>query len=149
MAEGAKIILSVDCFIRENAIAIEPLFVKVILACFLPLGIILIACLIWAVLGLCFKSWQIRRNIVISIIVLIFVQLPTISSITMAVYNCSDIFKDGNTYLANDMSITCWEGEQKKYAMNFGIPIILVWIIGFPILALIIMFRNRKRLSDE
>jgi hypothetical protein len=67
----------------------------------------------------------------------------------MDVYNCVDIFKDGNTYLAYDMSITCWEGMQKKYAFNIGVPIVLVWIIGCPILALIVLFRNRKRLSDE
>jgi ABC-type phosphate transport system permease subunit len=40
-----------------------------------------------------------------SIIILIFMTLPTVTSITFAIYNCVDVFNDGNTYLALDVSM--------------------------------------------
>lgn len=149
IAESSSIILSVDCFIRNKGVSMHPAFAKLIVACVFPLAMIIGIIVVWLLFKLCCKKWQIKRNIIISIIVLIFIALPPISTITMSIYNCVDIFADGNSFLAVDMSIKCWEGEQSKYAKRFGVPVIIIWIVGFPVFALILLFKNRKRLQNE
>lgn len=63
------------------------------------------ATILWLVAGLIRRTLEVKRNIIISIIVLIFLFLPSISSITMSIYNCIDIFNDGRSFLAVDMSL--------------------------------------------
>jgi len=84
-----------------------------------------------------------------SVIILIFMTLPAVTTITFAIYNCVDVFSDGNTYLALDVSLECWTGNHNFYAKNLGIPIISLWIVGLPIVAWFILFRKRNQLSDE
>jgi hypothetical protein len=84
-----------------------------------------------------------------SIIISVFCFLPTITSITFAIFNCVDIFNDGDKYLAVDLDIKCWEGEHDYYAKRFGIPIMLIWVMGAPLLALFILFRKRKVLMEK
>lgn len=88
-------------------------------------------------------------NLIVSIIVLIFVTLPSISSITLSVYNCIDIFNDGDSYLAVDMSVKCWEGSHAYYARRFGIPIVVFWVIGLPLIAFVQLFRKRTHLQED
>jgi len=40
-----------------------------------------------------------------SVIILIFMTLPSVTTITFGIYNCIDIFGDGQTYLAIDLGI--------------------------------------------
>ena len=88
-------------------------------------------------------------NLIKSIIIIIFISLPPITSITFAIYNCVEIFNDGDSYLALDMDIQCWEDNHSYYAKSFGIPIIVIWVIGLPTLALAILFTKRKQLQEQ
>lgn len=83
-----------------------------------------------------------------SVIIVIFICLPPITSITFSIFNCISIFNDGDTYLALDMDIQCWQDSHQYYANSFGIPIIIIWVIGFPVLALGILTYKRLRLND-
>mmetsp|Transcript_7339 Transcript_7339/g.6561 ORF Transcript_7339/g.6561 Transcript_7339/m.6561 type:complete len:84 (-) Transcript_7339:1540-1791(-) len=82
-----------------------------ILSCVILVGAIILAIIVWALAGLVKKTLTVKRNMIISTIVLIFLFLPSISSITMSIYNCIDIFGNGDSYLAVDMSLQCWAGE--------------------------------------
>jgi hypothetical protein len=75
--------------------------------------------------------------------------LPPITSMTFGIYNCVEIFNDGDTYLAQDMSLQCWDGEHNYYAKSFGIPIIIIWIVALPVAALVILFLRRKTLGEQ
>ena len=88
-------------------------------------------------------------KLTMSIIILIFMTLPTVTSITFAIYNCVNVFNDGKTYLALDVSLQCWSGDHNFYAQNLGIPIIALWIVGLPLVAWYILFRKRASLSDD
>lgn len=88
-------------------------------------------------------------KLTMSIIILIFMTLPTVTSITFAIYNCVNVFNDGNTYLALDVSLQCWSGDHNFYAQNLGIPIISLWIVGLPLITWYILFRKRTNLADD
>jgi hypothetical protein len=96
-----------------------------------------------------YKTPKVMSKLTMSIIILIFMTLPTVTSITFAIYNCVDVFNDGSTYLALDVSLQCWTGDHNFYAQNLGIPIIIIWIVGLPLVAWFILFRKRQNLSDD
>lgn len=108
-----------------------------ILICLFPVVAILIIIAFWAILYVLKRNNSTKTNLVVSITILIFITLPSISSITLSIYNCIDIFKDGHSYLAVDMNLMCWEGEHNYYARNLGIPIIILWVIGLPFIAFV------------
>mmetsp|Transcript_10414 Transcript_10414/g.10442 ORF Transcript_10414/g.10442 Transcript_10414/m.10442 type:complete len:245 (-) Transcript_10414:395-1129(-) len=149
IAKSSDIVLSVDCFIRKQTEKYEPIFVKMILACVILVGALAFVLAFWGVVAVITKRFQIKRNIIISTIVIIFVFLPAVSSITMSIFSCIDIFKDGNSYLALDLSIKCWSGDQDYYAKRFGLAIVFIWILGFPLLGLFILIKNRRNLEDD
>jgi hypothetical protein len=84
-----------------------------------------------------------------SISILVYTFLPTIAAINLQVFNCVDFASEGTSYLMIDLDEQCWEGDHKFYAVRFGIPTILVWIVGFPCAAFIYLFRNRSDLSNK
>ena len=149
IAKSSDIVLSVDCFIRNKTENYEPIYVKMILSAVILLAAIIFTIAFWGIIALITKRFKAKQNIIISVIVLIFLFLPSISSITMSIYSCVDIFEDGFSYLAVDMSIKCWEGNQHFYAMRYGLAIVIIWIIGFPLLGMVILWKNRNNLDDE
>lgn len=120
-----------------------------ILACLLPLLCIAAVIIFWSIIGYFRRNTGAFTKLVMSIIILIFMTLPAVTTITFAIYNCIDVFSDGNTYLAIDMSLQCWTGDHEYYSNRFGIPIIVIWILGLPIIALIVLFRKRFQLSED
>jgi hypothetical protein len=120
-----------------------------VLAILFPALCIFIISLFWGILGYFRKDVQSMTRFIMSITILIFMTLPAVTTITFAIYNCVDVFEDGKTYLALDVSLECWNGSHNFYARNFGIPIIIIWIVGLPLFALYIMCRQRKQLAEE
>lgn len=105
IAKSSEIILSIDCFVRDNGIETHPIFIKMIIACMFPLICIVAAILFWSIVRVFRRNSEAMTKLVTSIIIIIFIALPTITSITFSIYNCIEIFNDGDTYLAIDMDI--------------------------------------------
>ena len=140
---------SVDCFIHNNGISIPPPFYKMILACIFPLICIGSVSIFWALIWYLKKNSKAWTKLGSSVIILIFITLPILTTITFSIYNCVDALNDGHTYLALDMSLQCWTGDHYKYAVAIGVPVIIIWIIALPLLALYLLFRKRKELGNE
>jgi len=131
-----------------DGIEVYPLFVKAALVAFVPIGAFMVSFILAAFATCIHKHSSYWRNLIVTNIVLMFVVLPPITSITFALYNCVDVFNDENTYLAVDVDIQCWEGDHNYYAKKVGIPSTVFWIVGVPLVALFILFRRRQRLHD-
>ena len=102
-----------------------------------------------AMLSTAFKhDTSFKRNFIVCFIVLMFVVLPPITSITFSIYNCINVYDDGSKYLAIDVNNECWTGDHKFYALNIGVPSIACWIVGLPLIAFIVLFKKRKGLMD-
>lgn len=110
IAKSTEVLLSIDCFLKDNNISTHPVFAKMILACILPVGLVFFFSVLWLLLGLLLIRVNSLKNLIVTVIVLVFITLPSITSITFGIYNCIDIFGDGDTYLAADMSVACWTG---------------------------------------
>lgn len=149
ITKASEILFSVDCFLRDNGIETQPHYFKMVMACVFPFVGILLVAVFWWLLYYFYKTPKVMSKLTMSIIILIFMTLPTVTSITFAIYNCVDVFNDGSTYLALDVSLQCWTGDHNFYAQNLGIPIIIIWIVGLPLVAWFILFRKRQNLSDD
>lgn len=75
--------------------------------------------------------------------VLIFLALPSVTSTTFSIFNCTEVFNDGDKYLISDLNIKCWEGEHNSFGYTFGIPSALIWMTGVPLVMFIILYKKR------
>ena len=149
IAQSSQILFSVDCFIKDNDIHTEPQYFKMILAIIFPAICIFLISAFWIIFDRFRPNTHTFTRLIMSVTILIFITLPAVTTITFAIYNCVEVFQDDKTYLALDVNLQCWTGDHNFYARNIGIPIIIIWIVGLPLLALFIMFRQRKFLADE
>lgn len=62
-------------------------------------------------------------------------------------FNCMEI--DGVSYLMSDFSIECWSTEHTRMTMYITVPVIIVWVIGFPALVLYLLYKNRFVLNEK
>ena len=83
----------------------------------------------------------------VSTMVFVFLIYPTIASYVFSLGNCIEI--DGIKYFENETSIECWSSEHLKIFFFVGLPTLLIWIIGFPLLMFFLMFKNRHKLDDK
>jgi hypothetical protein len=60
--------------------------------------------------------------------------------------NCTTI--DGISYLKRDYSIQCWKDYHIKVVKYIVIPIIVIWILAFPLLVFFILLKNKKNLDS-
>ena len=63
-----------------------------------------------------------------------------------AIFNCIELIP-GEFYMTNDMSIQCWKTDHLIYSLTVAIPSILIWCISVPITLVVILYKNRAKLS--
>ena len=82
-----------------------------------------------------------KRNTVATVILFVFMLYPSIAKNSFDIFNCIKI--DGVYYMKRDLTIQCWESTHLYMVFAIGIPILIIWILGFPILISIILYRNK------
>ena len=145
IGEASNSILSFDCFINANISSSErmnPFFMKILISAMLPLMLIIFYALFWAPISYKFNSMYFyKRAVIVSVIVCIFLIHPTLMELAFSMYNCYSL--EGESYMMKDMRIICWESEHASYAFGLGLPMIFIWIIGFPLLGFLILYKNK------
>lgn len=48
-----------------------------------------------------------------------------------------------------DLDEQCWTGTHSHYAFRYGIPTILIWIVGLPVVSFLYLFKNRHLLESD
>jgi len=46
------------------------------------------------------------------------------------------------------MALPCWDSKHLKYVFAVGIPAMVIWVFGVPLLCLAILFKHRRQ-QDE
>ena len=52
-------------------------------------------------------------------------------------------------YLSADLEEPCWRDRHLAYVLVLALPQVILYVFGLPLLSLLMMFRNRHRLSDH
>ena len=131
-----------------NAFAPNATIFKTFLISLLPLFLIILYITIWLIVWVPLKKYfeDIKRNIVVSIIVILFLLHPAVTRAGLNIFQC---VKSGDSEyrVRIDMNMKCYSNQHLKWCAILGIPMILIWGLGIPISALIVMIRLRKSLD--
>lgn len=142
-------IVSYDCFLVSTNLNIfgssKHLF-KVFVSSFLPLIFIGIAFIIFLCCKLIlWKRIKFIRWILIGIITVLFNLYSNTTSLILSIFNCKKI--EDEILLLRDLEIKCWTGSHAWWAFMFGIPMIILFVFGLPILGCVVLYLNRKKLG--
>ncbi|CDW74830.1 UNKNOWN [Stylonychia lemnae] len=148
-------IFSLDCMYRQStSLSIPTLYLKVIFFGLMPF--------IFSGMGAAFwfgiyiyknlkKQPQINlwRNINVTTYMFSYICYPMITNQTFSLFSCQKFEEEeGRSFLKADYDIECWTGLHLQMIQFIGIPFIVFWIFGFPILFFFRLFRHRKNFND-
>ena len=145
--------LSLDCFISHTDV--KGLFTsnsifKLFVLSILPLILFSIVALIWVIVKLIKKQWvpEMRRNLAISFITIVFILHPTLALNSLSIFQCVEIDHNvSKVRLYTEME--CYSREHIFWCLILGLPILVFWVILMPVLALILLIRNFKKQGDN
>jgi len=120
----------------------------------LPIVLVLSCSLVWLAIEQ-FKGvyWYYPNYSSVSVVVkassvaLLYLIFPGLCSETFAMFSCRDVC--GLTLLRVDLDEPCWEGRHGSFAWFLGVPMLICYVIGLPICALIGVWRVHKRAADR
>lgn len=83
----------------------------------------------------------------VSFTIIVYSFFPFLAKYCASLYYCMEL-ELGEYWLYTDMDIKCWERSHLFKSLLIGIPSIIIWIIGLPLLTLLYIRRNMIR-SEE
>ena len=118
----------------------------------MPLGVVMLCSMFWLLVFLCRQRG--KRTVayywdrfVLTIVCILFLLYPTIVSQSLAALACEPVGDE--TFLSADLEEPCFIGRHWDFVVGVAVPQILCYTVGLPIVATLILFRNRKRLDDH
>ena len=151
-----ELIINPDCLIEYQSQA-DLVYGKMIAFATLPFFIIGIAWCFWQWRAwLSGTSFRVRQKsedttpkdkFIITIGVIWYLLYPQLCTQTFKLFDCTRV---GNaSYLRVDMGELCWRGRHIYYALMFGLAQLLCFVVGFPVMMIVFLRRNRAGLSKH
>lgn len=122
-------------------------FVTRIVWAIMPVFVPLCCVLLWLLVGWCKTVARLRIKMKASVVALLFLMWPGLSSETFALFSCRQVC--GRTVLRVDLDEACWVGRHRFYALLVGVPMLLVYVIGLPSIALLNVWWLQRRARKE
>ena len=88
-----------------------------------------------------------KRSIIVTTVVILFLIHPTLTEMTFSMFKCYEV--DGVNYLERDFTLECWTSDHITWALGLGIPMIVLYVLGIPMLGLCILRVNKAKLEEE
>jgi hypothetical protein len=85
--------------------------------------------------------------IITAITVVMFMIHPNITKQFFMVFSCKSIggiADPGASFLLGDLTEPCHSSQHLFFMFTLGIPMLLLWVLGIPLFAWVILFSNRK-----
>ena len=132
-----------------NTFAPNATIFKIFLNALLPVVLIFLYSIIWTLIYLVMNKYfkDIKRYIIVSIIVILFLLHPALTRSGLSIFQCVEV-GDSDFRVRVDINMKCYSGEHIKWCGLLGTTMILVWGIGIPVSALITMVKLRKKLDS-
>ena len=83
---------------------------------------------------------HVRSNFIVSVMVILFLVLPTLNQTTFRMLTCTAITPD-TLRVSGDLNLPCYEGSHLAYVLGIALPSLLIYSIGIPTIALYILRR--------
>ena len=145
--------LSFDCFVTDYDITgpfPSNTFFKLFLMALLPIILFIIISMIWIIVKLICKKWipDLKRNIAISFISIIFLLHPTLTENSLSIFQCVEV-DDGVRKVRIYTEMDCFNSEHISWCFILGFPILVIWVIFTPIFGLVLLAINMKKGEDN
>jgi len=86
-------------------------------------------------------------NFTTAITMSFFLIYPSIVEMTLGLFNCKRIgVCDNDFYLVKDMSVECWTSTHYSWVAMVGVPMLIGYIIGGPLLVFYLLYSSRSEL---
>lgn len=142
--------VSIDCFINEKASVDGSFFnswyIKLLFFSILPFILAAVSILFWFVVKLLRRTAYESGKAMSTLVITLFTIHPNIVQYMFNDFNCKNI--DGEYRVYNDMTILCWDTAHSFWSYTVAMPSIIVWGLGIPFFALMLLIRERKKLAS-
>jgi len=81
-----------------------------------------------------------------TVVGLLYLIWPTLISTTFNLFSCSSVCKQA--LLRIDLEEECWVGRHASYAFALGLPMLVVFVLGFPLIAMIMVQRLQSTVRE-
>ena len=91
-------------------------------------------------------SWvHTKRYIIVSTIVVMVILHPTLTRQSLFLFMCTDI--EEQAYLRKDVQLPCYTSEHLSFCFGVGLPGIIGYVIGTPLLTYWVLVRRKHKLT--
>ena len=150
LGASQEIFLSFDCLLLDSRVTElfdNVAYIKVICMALIPIFMILVSCTIFSLVF--FRNLaKFKRYWWVTIITILFLFYPPIVQFWFRIFKCNDIGA-GQSRIKIDASAACWSSQHLKWVYKLGIPMLVVYVISLPIIALLILYIFRKKLNEQ
>ena len=122
------------------------IYLKLLLFALLPFLLAFACYFTWAIISCKSKDHSVlKTKAVSSLVILLFLVHPTLVSFFFKAFDCIDV--DGDRRNKEDLDILCESQSHTYWSLLIALPGLIVWGLGIPFLALVLIFKARKRLE--
>ena len=156
ISSASKSLLSPDCELSWM-VAAEAFYNKQIGFALLPVLIVALCSLLWCIAHCCkcscgSSSTRTPKNFyknraILSCVVLLYLVYPTMVKQGLAVIACEKV--GGEFWLAADLQEKCMKGRHLAFVFMICVPQVIVYVLGLPLMATLLLYKNRRHLIDE
>ena len=86
-----------------------------------------------------------KDNFVVCAVILLHLLYPTACQNAFRVLSCTEV--NHVWYLQADLETRCWQGSHLIMILTVCLPQVLLYVVGFPLASLLMLFKNRHRLN--
>ena len=91
------------------------------------------------------KTWKAKMRA--SVVALLYLVWPGLCTEVFALFACRAVCDD--LRLRADLDERCFEGRHAAFAFGLGVPMLLAYILGLPVAALFMVFRQHRRAVER
>ncbi|CDW81646.1 UNKNOWN [Stylonychia lemnae] len=154
VATASTQIFSFDCFLDKRSSNDQSsqglnriFFQKLIMIALLPFLLTILCFIVWNTYMKIQKNQvEMRGKILSSLVILLFLVHPSLVTYSFQNFKCKEV--EGEQRVQDDLEIQCWSTVHNVYSYFVALPSIIVWGLGIPFFALIILIKRRKQLNS-
>jgi hypothetical protein len=146
---------SFDCFIEDyelKGFAPNNNLFKLFLFCLLPFLLMIFYFIVFGIYKVIIRvfkpHWNVdfKRYMVVSLVCIIFVFHPRMSFESLSLFQCQEI-DDDKSGMRGNLYYEWYSTDHLIWIMVIAMPMILIWVVGIPVLAFVVLFKNRGNLE--
>ncbi len=119
-------------------------FEKLIIFGLLPLIVALLCLVFWFTIALIRKRpfKEFLSKYISTLIVVLFLVHPDIAKSMFLTFNCLEV--DGVYRMKENVKSVCYKDEHLFFISILVFPAIGIWVLGIPLFAFVVLYRNRR-----